>query len=388
MSEIRVGLIGCGSIAKIAHVPNISANPETELVAVCDNDESKAKETAAEWGAKQWFSDEDRFFETPMDVVVIATPPLFHWEQGLAAAKAGVHALIEKPMTATAFEARDLVEAFKASGKKLMVGCDRRYWLQSQWTKQLIDDGVIGQLHLGRSTMHEGWPLYQGLIAETGFRLDPALSGGAALADTGAHAIDLLVWLIGSPVKRVVGVASRVATPAEYSECDDLALVMMEHENGAHGYVSCNRFTPAASHFTECYGDHGTIFLGSDSINPYQTAPMAVFTDLDHNWDELPDVLRKYRWPQTFWAEDLVNQPVQKRWVPIIPPREPNNYQRLWRHFIECILEDNEPLTKGEDGAHAVEVMCAVYESMRTGGWVELPLREDVSPPGYTSRRT
>jgi predicted dehydrogenase len=110
---------------------------------------------------------------------------------------------------------------------------------------------------------------------------------------------------------------------------------------------------------------------------------MAVFTNKDYNYEELPGVIRQYRWPQFFWAEDLLSRPVEKRWVSIYPPREPNNYQRLWQHFIDCIVNDKEPLTKGEDGAHAVEVMCAVFKSMETGGWVELPLKEEVFPPGY-----
>ena len=389
MKEIRIGVVGCGSIAEIAHFPCISESPETQLVAVCDVDEKSAQDAARKWGAKRHYTDhKDLLSEKNLDALVIATPPKFHWEQGLAAAEAKLHTLIEKPFAVTNREAWDIVDAFNGTGKKLLVGCDRRYWLQSQWTKELIESDVIGKPLMGRSTMHEGWPLYQGKIAFTDFRLNPELSGGAALADTGAHAIDLLVWLLGSPVKRVVGVAKRVVTPVEYSECDDLALVLMEHENGAHGFVSCNRFSPAASHFAEVYGDHGTIFLGSDSTNPYQTAPLAVFTDRDYEQAELPEILRKYRWPHLFWAEDMITHPVEKRWVPIIPPREPNNYQRLWRHFIDCLVNDQEPLTTGADGAHAVEVMCAVYKSMEIGGWAELPLSEEVVPPGYTSSRT
>jgi len=388
MGEIRVGVIGCGSIAEIAHFPRIKENPETELVAVCDIDAKKAEAAARKWKAKSWYTDYNRMFaEEKLDAVVISSPPKFHWEQGLAAAEANVHTLIEKPMAVTNMEARDLVKAFEKTGKKLMVGCDRRYWLQSQWTKELIEEGVIGKVYFGRSTMHEGWPLYQGKLAHTEFRLDPALSGGAAIADTGAHAIDLLVWLMGSPVKRVVGIAKRVATPAEYSKCDDLALILMEHENGTYSQVSCNRFSPVAAYFAECYGDEGIIYLGSDSTNPYQSVPMAVYTHKDYEEEDLPDILRKYRWPHLFWAEDMITHPVEKRWVPIIPPRVPNNYQRLWRHFIDCILNDKEPLTKGADGAHAVEVMCAVHKSMETGGWVELPLKEEVVPPGYKSSR-
>jgi predicted dehydrogenase len=389
MGTLKVAVIGCGSIAEIAHFPAIAENPELELVAVCDVDEKRARETARKRKAKAWHLDyKELLAEEKLDLVVIATPPVFHWEQGLAAARAGVHALIEKPLAGTNMEAWDIVDAFRKSQKKLMVGCDRRYWFQSEWAKDLVDKGVIGKVMLGRSTMHEGWNLYQGKLAVTDFRKKPELAAGAALWDTGAHAIDLLVWLLGSPVKRVVGIAERLATPASYSECDDVALVLMEHENHAFGYVSCNRYSPAASHFAELYGDHGTIFLGSDSLNPYQTTPLAVFTDRDYEYHELPEIIRKYRWPHLFWAEDLVTHPVEKRWVSIVPPREPNDYQRLWRHLIDCILNDKTPLTKGEDGAHAVEVMCAVFKSMETRGWVDLPLTEEVSPPGYQSQRS
>lgn len=388
MKKIGIGVVGCGSIAEIAHFPSIRDNPETELIAVCDTDERRVREVAKKWEAKAWYTDyKEMFSKEELDAVVIASPPKFHWEQGVAVARAGAHALIEKPLTCTNREAWDIVNAFREAGRKLLVGCDRRYWLQSQWAKELVEDGVIGEVPMGKTTMHEGWGLYQGKIARTDFRLKPEIAGGAAIADTGAHAIDLLIWLLGSPVKRVVGVAKRSVTPENYSRCDDIALILMEHENGAFGYVSCNRFSPVASHFTELYGDQGTIFLGSDSTNPYQTAPLALFTNKDYEYSELPEIIRKYRWPQLFWAEDLVTHPVQKRWIPICPPREPSNYERLWCHFIDCIVNNKEPLTKGEDGARAVEIMCAVFKSMRTGEWVNLPLEEEVFPPYYKGAR-
>lgn len=388
MGKIKIGIIGCGSIAEIAHFPSIKDNPETELIAVCDIDEKRVKEVANRWKAKTCYTDyKDMFLKEELDAVVIASPPKFHWEHGIAAAKAAAHALIEKPLACTNQEAWDVVDAFKRVKKKLLVGCDRRYWLQSQWAKELVEEGVIGKVSMGKTTMHEGWGLYQGKIAKTDFRLKPEIAGGAAIADTGAHAIDLLIWLLGSPVKRVVGIATRAVTPESYSKCDDIAMILMEHEGDIYSYVSCNRFSPIASHFTELYGGEGTIFLGSDSSNPYQTAPLAVFTNKDYEYSQLPEIIRKYRWPQLFWAEDLIAHPVQKRWVSICPPREATNYQRLWHHFIDCIVNDEEPLTKGEDGARAVEIMCAVFKSMETGGWVDLPLKEEVLPPYYTSSR-
>lgn len=382
--KIGIGVIGCGSIAELAHFPSIQKHKEIELVAVCDINEDRAKKTKEKWGASQYYTDYKKMLERDdLKAVIIATPPKFHYEQAVFCAEKHINLLVEKPLAVTNKEAWDMVEIAKKNRIKLMVGCDRRFWLQNQWAKQLISEGVIGKVMMGRATMHEHVKFYQDNIAVTDFRLYPEIAGGSAVSDTGAHAIDLLIYLIGSPVKRVIGIADRRVLPESYSKCDDTAVIMMEHENGAIGYVSCNRFSPVVSQFTELYGDNGTIFTSSDAQNPYQTAPLAVYTTKEYEYNQLPEIIRKYRWPQIFWAEDIITHPVQKRWVSIYPPREPNNYYYLLEHFLDCIVNDKEPLTKGEDGARSVEVMCAVFKSMETKGWVDLPLKEEVIPPYY-----
>ena len=236
---------------------------------------------------------------------------------------------------------------------------------------------------MSRSCLHEHWYNYQNHVAKTDFRLDVKRTGGAAINDTGAHAIDLLTWLNGSRVKRAVGVAKKLAMPDEYTMNDDTALLMVEFENGAYGTVSCNRFSPAVNQNPELCGTEGTIFTATDAVNPYQSWPMAVFTNRDYSYDDLPEVLKNFRWPELFWVEDKINNPVRKRWIPICPPRYPNNYQKMLEHFFDGIINDKEPLTSGEDGARATEVMCAVHKSMKDGNWVELPLKEEIVPEGY-----
>jgi predicted dehydrogenase len=137
------------------------------------------------------------------------------------------------------------------------------------------------------------------------------------------------------------------------------------------------------SQVTELYGTEGTIFTCTDATNPFQSWPMAVFTNKDYNIEDLPEIIKNYRWPQLFWVEDIINRPLQKRWVPICPPRSPNNYENMTRHFLDCVINDKEPLVSGEDGARSIEVMCAVLKSMETNAWVELPLKEEVIPPNY-----
>ena len=384
MKEIKIGVVGCGSIAEIAHFPSIARCDEAKLVAVCDVNPDAAKAAAAKWGAEQWFTDYRKMYEkTRLDAAVIASPNNVHRNQAVAAAKAGIHVVVEKPLAVTNVEAWEIVNACKTAGVKLMVGCDRRFWIHNQWAKELIEAGVIGKLLMSRSCLHEHWYNYQNHVAKTDFRLHCNVAGGAALNDTGAHAIDLLTWLNGSKVKRAVGVAKRLAMPESYTLCDDTALVMVEFENGAFGTISCNRFSPAVNQVTELCGTEGTIFTATDAVNPFQSWPMAVYTSKPYSVETLPKILKDYRWPELFWVEDIINETVRNRWVPICPPRSPNNYERMTAHYLDCIINDKPPLVSGEDGARAIEVMCAVLKSMHTGGWVDLPLKEEVIPPFY-----
>ena len=384
MKEIKMGVVGCGSIAEIAHFPSIARCDEAKLVAVCDVNPDTAKAAAAKWGAEQWFTDYRKMYEkTRLDAAVIASPNNVHRNQAVAAAKAGIHVVVEKPLAVTNVEAWEIVNACKTAGVKLMVGCDRRFWIHNQWAKELIEAGVIGKLLMSRSCLHEHWYNYQNHVAKTDFRLHCNVAGGAALNDTGAHAIDLLTWLNGSKVKRAVGVAKRLAMPESYTLCDDTALVMVEFENGAFGTISCNRFSPAVNQVTELCGTEGTIFTATDAVNPFQSWPMAVYTSKPYSVETLPKILKDYRWPELFWVEDIINETVRNRWVPICPPRSPNNYDRMTAHYLDCIINDKPPLVSGEDGARAIEVMCAVLKSMHTGGWIDLPLKEEVIPPFY-----
>ncbi len=383
--SLSFAVLGCGSIAKIAHLPSIQKTEGAELIACCDTNEETAKSTAQKWGAKYWFTDYKEMFEKcdELDAVIIATPNNVHRNQAIAAAKAGLHIVVEKPLAVTNFEAWDIVNTCKKYKVKLMVGCDRRFWTQNKWAKELLEQGVIGKVLMARSSLHEHWHLYQNNVAETDFRLRVEVAGGAALPDTGAHAIDLLTWLMDSKVKRVTGIAKRLAFPESYTKCDDTVWVLLEMENDSYGCISCNRFSPVSANVTELYGTEGTIYTSTDGTNPFQSVPMAVFTNKDYNFEDLPEIIKNYRWPQKFWVEDMINRPVEKRWVPIIPPKYPNNYENMTKHFMDCLINDKKPLVSGEDGARAIEVMCAVYKSMETNGWVELPLKEEVIPPYY-----
>ena len=259
--KIGMGVIGCGSISWLCHFPSIKAIPELELVAVCDSNEEYARKAAEKWGAKKWYTDYRKMVENKdLNAVVIASANSVHCEQTIAAARAGLHVYVEKPMAVTNKEAWEMVRVCRENNVKLTVGTNQRFWLQHEWAKKLIDDGVIGEVKFGRSSLHETWHLYQDNVAYSDWRLKPKQAGSATLFDQGSHRVDLLRWLVGSEAKRVVGVAKRVATPEDVCSLDDLSWVAIEFENGAYGFVTTDKFSPVVSNITEIYATEGMLF--------------------------------------------------------------------------------------------------------------------------------
>ena len=108
---IKIAIIGCGSIAQIAHLPSISKTEGLVLEAVCDIDGQRANETKSKWKANKSFTDYKEMFQTTdLDAVVIASPNNWHRNHALAAAKAKGNVIVEKPLAITNFEARDIVD--------------------------------------------------------------------------------------------------------------------------------------------------------------------------------------------------------------------------------------------------------------------------------------
>jgi len=383
IKKVGVGVIGCGSIAEIAHFPSIKQSPEAELIGVCDIVDEYLERAVKKWAAKSAYKDyQEMLKRDDIELVFIATPNLYHHEQAIASLNAGKHVIIEKPFACTNYEGWDIVNTAKKYNKKVMVGCNQRYWPQNLIAKDLIKQGIIGELKMGITKFHEGWNLYHDNVSYTRFRQYPKLAGAGALFDLGAHAVDLNLWFMGKEVKRIFSVVKNIAGPKEYEIIDDFVQIEIEFEDNVHSMVSLNRFSPVVTQGSELLGTEGTIMVSSEAQNPYQSAPLAIYTNKDYNWEDLPEIIKDYRYPQVFWATDNVTRPLPKRWISIYPPRG-WAYKNMLQHFIECIAYDKEPVIKMEDGAKDMDVLCAVFKSMEEGSWVDFPLREEIIAPGF-----
>jgi len=385
MKKIGIGIVGAGSIADIGHCPSIQAIPNADLTALCDVNAEFLQSMAKKWEPKRTYTDYQAMLEDKdIQIVIIATPNRYHAKQAIDAMRAKKNVIVEKPFACTHEEAWKMVEVCRKEGVMLMAGTNQRFWEQNIIARQLIADGYIGKPMMGRSSLHEGWGLYHEKLSFTNFRQIPSEAGAGALFDLGAHRVDLLVFLMGSKPKRVVGIVKRLATPAEYTLLDDSFWIMIEFENGATGVVSGDRFSPAVSNISEVYGSEGSIFTSSEAQNPFQTAPLAVYTSKDFKQQDLPEIVREYRYPQLFWSEDIM-QPdgnVPKRWVPIYPKRG-WAYKSMLEHFVNCVEKDIEPSLTPEISALVTDVLVGAYLSMKNNSWVDLPLKENYIVPEY-----
>jgi predicted dehydrogenase len=381
MDQVNVAVSGCGSVAWIAHFPAIARSSKLKLVGVFSRTRAVAEKAAHHWGARHVYRTfDDLVADKEVDAVIVASPNVYHFEQASSALSAGRHVYIEKPMTSTNTQAWDLVRLASENHRKLTVGCQHRFWTQHRWARKLIAQGVVGQVRLVRSSLHETWHLYQENVARSDYRLHPSEAVAGTLFDQGSHRIDLISWLVDSRPRRVVGVAKNVASPELGPLVDDLTVAIVEYENGAHGILTTDKFSPVVSNITEVYGTAGMMFASSDAFNPFQSVPLAVFSANDYDLDSLPEILQRYRYPTAFWVTDFVQKPLEKRWMSIVPPRT-NPFDAILEDFADAILLDREPDLTGEDGAYGMEVLCGVLRSMETGGWVDLPLEGEVVPP-------
>lgn len=382
---IGVGVIGCGSAAKVVHFPAIASVDGIHVVAVNSRTAESAERAAKHLdGAKVYATHEELVKANDVDVVLVSSPNTRHYEHGLSALQAGKHVIVEKPMTSTNRQAWHLVQTAVESGLQLRVASHHRYWTQHRMARQMISDGIIGEVHLIRSSLHETWHLYQDNVAFSDFRLNPAETGAGTLFDQGSHRADLLNFLADSTPRRLVATVDNVASPELDPAIDDLAAGLIEYENGIRAILTTDKFSPAVSNITEIYGTEGTIFASSETINPFQSVPLAVYSARKYSSDDLPTLLREFRYPDAFWVDDLISDTLRPRWTSIVPARI-DPFATLWQEFRDSVANRVDPTETAEQGAWAMEILSGMLRSADSAAWVDLPLTGEQWPPGLRS---
>lgn len=187
---VRVAVVGAGAISQIAHLPVLAKARGAVLVALCDNDGPKARALAERFGIRDVFTDIDDLFDfNQVDAVVIATPNHLHEPHVLAAIRAGVDVLCERPLSLTSKGVERILKAAHAAGRKVVVGNNHRFRTDVQQLQRFMRGGELGAI-TGIRGGH-----YQFRGAQGGWRYRRAEAGGGAFLDLGYPLLDLAMWL-------------------------------------------------------------------------------------------------------------------------------------------------------------------------------------------------
>ncbi len=225
--EVRWGIIGCGDVTEVKSGPGFQLAENSKLVAVMRRNGELAKDYAERHHVPKWYDDAAALINDPeVDAVYIATPPAFHKEYTILAAKAGKPVYVEKPMARNYQECLEMIEACKQAEVPLFVAYYRRALPRFLKIKELIDSGVLGDIRFVRTMQYQ--PV---LKDDQAWRVQPELAGGGLFLDLASHTLDILDFLLG-PIKEAKGFASN--QNGSY-QAEDIVTGAYLFESGVHG---------------------------------------------------------------------------------------------------------------------------------------------------------
>ena len=355
MSKIRVGIIGTGGISHVHMSGYKRLADKVEVVALCDINERRMKDYAAQYGVASCYADfNEMLAKERLDAVSVCTWNNAHAPATIAALNAGADVLCEKPMAMNQAEAELMAKAAADSGKILMIGFVRRYGNDAAIIKDFINNGFMGDIYYAKATYlrRNGCP--------GGWFGDMRYSGGGPLIDLGVHVIDFARYLAGCPqpvsaygatfnnlgVNRArSGGAAQYATDTSASisfrhDVEDFATALVRFDNG---FV----LSVEASFNLNVKQDTGTIELYGTKAGIKIDPGIEFYTDMNGHFVNLQP-----SGDSSLSFEGLFESEVA--------------------HFVECVSERKESNSPACDGVALMKILDAIYESARTGSEVKI----------------
>jgi predicted dehydrogenase len=334
---IRVGVIGAGQIASKQHIPELSTLPDARVQAVASRGELRAKAVAERYGVPRVYTGEHGWRrlldEEDLDAVIISTPNALRLEIATAAARAGRHMLIEKPIAMSLADGRQIVEAARRAEVMCMVGYQRRLKPIYQEARRLLREGAIGAVHMVHATLGHAGP--ENWAAHADWFFEPAQAGGGAVMDLGIHMADLVVWLLGEMPVGVAGATSRVE---KRPPLEDQGICRLQFAAGALGVISVSWAMRPGVRRVEITGRRGRILAD-------EVAPDGLVVEVEEP------------------------EPARQSWRFPPPPVNPAGAARsgVATAFIRALVTGTPPPATGADGLQGLAVVEAWYQSAATG---------------------
>ena len=355
MTRTRVALIGAGFIADIHAESYRRFVPDAELVCVYSRSDERAGAFAGKHGISRWSSDLDATLAgTDCDVFDICLPNHMHARTVIAAAAAGKHVIIEKPLCLTLEEADAMIAVCKTHNRKLMYAEELCFAPKYERVRQLVREGAVGPIYYMRQCEKHSGP-------HSDWFYDLDQSGGGALMDMGCHGFAWFRWMLG-PNAKPLTVYAQMQTGLLHrarTRCEENSLCIVEFEGGVVGIVE-NSWAKLGGmeDRVEVCGNAGVVyadlFMGNSALT---------YSEKGYGY-AMEKAGATQGWSFTTF-EEAFNQ----------------GYPQELQHFIACVRNDLTPVTTGEDGRAVLEMINAAYHSARIGRKVSLPFRPKTSRP-------
>ena len=340
MDQVGFGVIGAGLFGE-NHALVYSRLPGVELVAVCDQNEERAREIAERYGARSYYTDYEQLLAAPdIKAVSIATPDFAHAEIALAAAQAGKHILCEKPLATTVEEAQSIVDAAARAGVKLMVDFHNRANPPFVAARDSVRDGAIGTPSYGYAR-----------LSNTTFVPLEMLSWAdrsSALFFLGSHAVDIMRFILDDTVARVHAVSRSGILKGLGVDAPDFHVAIAEFERGAvvtfeNAWI-LPRSQPMVYDFkVELLGSEGAIYVDSSHHGAFE-----LHTGGRLNYGDVLGMTPTSDLRVGGFVLEAISQ------------------------FADAVLHDRPVLATGEDGVEATRIVDAIKRSAETGQPVDV----------------
>jgi UDP-N-acetyl-2-amino-2-deoxyglucuronate dehydrogenase len=349
--QLGFAIIGCGMIARF-HSNAIQEISQARVTALVSRSPANAERLLKETGipACPVFAKVDEALRAPdVDAVIITTPSGAHREPALMAAAAGKHVVVEKPLEITGPRCQEIIDACDRARVRLCTIFPSRFGDANTALKGVVEAGKFGRLTLGETTCK--WWRGQTYYDEGGWKGTQALDGGGALMNQAIHNVDLLLWMMG-PAAAVSGFTAMLAH--ERIEVEDTAVAVIRFRSGALGVIQATTSVhPGYPKTIAIHGDRGSAVIEQDDLIRWDFTPE---TDEDR--------AVKTRFAAKVRASGGAADP---------KAISHEGHRRQLADFVAAVRENRPPKVDGREGRKSVDLICAIYESNRTGKVVELP---------------
>jgi len=348
MNQVRIGIVGCGSINTRSHIPDLLTGSTGKITAFCDTVVARAEALAKQHGGKAYQEFEALLRDPEVDAVVLGVPNALHAPMTIAALRAGKHVMVEKPMALTRDEAKAMIATAKETGKKLMVGQSQRYMPPHRKAQEILKSGRLGKVLTFRSSFLHGGPESWSIdnSPETWF-FKKSLAGMGVCGDLAIHKADIMRVLLGEEITEVsatIETRHKTYSNGKLIDVDDNAQLLVKTQSGITGViiVSWTGYGDSEGNSTILHCEKGALMLAADPVY---------------------GVIVRYR-----------NGEEEKFKVGAISTNTHRVRGQVMDKFTDAILNNREPDITGEDAYRSLNVILTAFEAAAAKRVLPVPI--------------